>query len=219
MSDYMQEARVFVQSLCWAVNDGRTDDAASIKTALLAHIERGRVPEGWKLVPVEPTKGMWLAGVEAGTEQMNAPPHIVYSVMLAAAPAVPNHSAAKPAKWRPLTSDEIAAEVLPPAEVAMPEPRAWEVWVGICEMLPLKEVFRSKAEAEAVAATVKSNTEVRPLFGDSREAAGYARGLERAAVIAWMHYMDKCRATNTPAASMESWCAAGAIRAAQKGGA
>lgn len=41
--------------------------------------------------------------------------------LLAAAPAAPDHSAAKPAKWRPLSSDEIVAEVLPPAEVPVPE--------------------------------------------------------------------------------------------------
>ena len=44
------------------------------------------IPGGWKLVPVEPTEEMWLAGVRAGTEHMNAPPHIAYKAMLAAAP-------------------------------------------------------------------------------------------------------------------------------------
>jgi hypothetical protein len=44
------------------------------------------VPEGWKLVPIEPTEAMCLAGVNAGTEYMNAPAHIAYKAMLAAAP-------------------------------------------------------------------------------------------------------------------------------------
>jgi hypothetical protein len=47
------------------------------------------VPEGWKLAPIEPTDAMCLAGVNAGTEYMNAPAHIAYKAMLAAAPVHP----------------------------------------------------------------------------------------------------------------------------------
>ena len=66
------------------------------------------------------------------------------------------------------------------APVELPEPRAWEVWWGLGSMRPHGTVFRTKAEADAVAASIKSITEVRPLFGDAREAAGYARGFAAA---------------------------------------
>lgn len=42
-------------------------------------------------------------------------------------------------------------------------PTAWMVWWGISEMRPLDRLFKTKAEAEAVARTIKSNTEVRPV--------------------------------------------------------
>jgi hypothetical protein len=51
-----------------------------------------------------------------------------------------------------------------PAEVPMPEPAAWQVWAGVCDMSPYWPVFKTEAEARDVAATIKSVTEVRPLF-------------------------------------------------------
>jgi len=45
------------------------------------------------------------------------------------------------------------------------KPSAWEVWWGIGEMSRAgRDPFRSRAEAEAFATTIKSNTEVRPLY-------------------------------------------------------
>lgn len=49
------------------------------------------------------------------------------------------------------------------------EPDAWMVWWGLCDMRPHWPPFKTKAEAEAHAAMIKSNTEVRPLYtGDAQ---------------------------------------------------
>ncbi len=91
---------------------------------------------------------------------------------------------ANPTHWRPLPeppeSAAAPAQADRDAPVELPEPRAWEVWWGLGSMRPHGTVFRTKAEADAVAASIKSITEVRPLFGDAREAAGYARGFAAA---------------------------------------
>lgn len=71
---------------------------SAVRAALLAHIERGRVPDGWKLVPVEPTTEM-VAEIE-DVSRIGAvwTAASVYRAMLAAAPAAPDQSATKPAE-------------------------------------------------------------------------------------------------------------------------
>lgn len=116
-----------------------------------------------------------------------------------------------------------------PAEVPMPEPAAYLYTLEYGQTVANKKVSLWKLNypfgvcgADYLAQGDEGVSYVRetPLYahGDAREAAGYAAGMERAAVIAWTHYMDKCRSTRTPAAAMEGWCASSAIRAAQKGG-
>ncbi|MCM2546151.1 hypothetical protein ACVCII_04255 [Burkholderia glumae] len=51
---------------------------------------RAAVPEGWKLVPIEPTSEMVSAGEHvAYSDVAYAPPEIAYRAMLDAAPAAP----------------------------------------------------------------------------------------------------------------------------------
>ena len=56
----------------------------------------------------------------------------------------------------------------------------------------------------------------RSIYGDTREAAGYARGLaeerERCAVKAWMHYMDTCKRNGIGPDVYPQWCCAAALR-------
>jgi hypothetical protein len=146
-------------------------------------------------------------------------------------------------------------------------PAAWQVWCGLGNMQPYWPVFRTKEEAEECAKTIKTYTEVRPLwshasaasqpisaaevpmpepnydgydlidrflrnnlddddyaeyvsglqqYGDTREAAGYARGLaeerERCAVKAWTHYMDTCKRNGIGPDVYPQWCCAAALR-------
>lgn len=96
------------------------------RAALLAHIERGRVPEGWELVPVEPTDEMlavWLTpeqrdgGKSGGNMQPWSRALRFYDAMLAAAPAEPDHSATVPDSpedmWNALHRIDSAAAILP----------------------------------------------------------------------------------------------------------
>lgn len=73
MSDYMKEAERLIEEYGnaeWKVGrmSEHSDDAEEIVTrenaraALLAHIQRGAVPEGWQLVPKEPTPEMLAGG-------------------------------------------------------------------------------------------------------------------------------------------------------------
>lgn len=67
------------------------------------------------------------------------------------------------------------------AEVPMPEPdqfrdaakmvpAAWQVWCGLGKMQPYWPVFRTKEEAEECAKTIKTYTEVRPLWSHASAA-------------------------------------------------
>ena len=132
----------------------------------LAHIERGRVPEGWKLVPNFVTEEMQEAFY--GNTEVTRVGSILnfsagYSAMLAAAPAAPDHSATAP------------------AEVPMPEAveRAMVKVIDTSADVVCHEanddhfkrlLKRSKDSQAELLAAVR-------LYGDAREAAGYARGL------------------------------------------
>lgn len=114
MSDYMQEVGRMADDYAQAVHDGRDEDCQKLRAALLAHIERGRVPEGWKPMPPEATDVMLDAAARAsmqhmldcindpelskkvGSEEMVRLTHASrYRSMFAAAPAAPDHSGAQ----------------------------------------------------------------------------------------------------------------------------
>lgn len=88
MSDYMKEAERLTAAHESAIRQhdrGAEWDEGPAKTlaALLAHIQRGAVPEGWQLVPKEPTKDM----VEAAYDNVTGGGGraAIYAAMLAAA--------------------------------------------------------------------------------------------------------------------------------------
>jgi hypothetical protein len=60
-----------------------------------AKAEAQAVPDGFVLVPKEPTPEMLQAGTYAGTLQMNASPRVTYRAMLAAAPVAESLTAAQ----------------------------------------------------------------------------------------------------------------------------
>lgn len=61
-------------------------ERAEFEAAVLAQSER--VPEGWQLVPVEPTQAMIRAGWKVGLMGMDREgPQAVYRAMLDAAPS------------------------------------------------------------------------------------------------------------------------------------
>lgn len=125
MSDYMQEAERLVSELIDAAHGTVMNEDQSredeTRAALLAHIERGRVLDGWKPVPVEPTDEMlavWLTpeqrdgGKSGGNMQPWSRALRLYDAMLAAAPA--------PDNFRDATKMMAA-----PAGVPMPKPVAY----------------------------------------------------------------------------------------------
>lgn len=57
----------------------------------------------------------------------------------------------------------IRGRATPSSAAVQAEPVAWQVWWGIGEMRPHWPPLKTKHEAEAVAAEIKSHTEVRPL--------------------------------------------------------
>lgn len=75
-----------------------------IRRLAASHVQAGAVPDGWRLVPVEPTTEMLTAGSHA-VELHSHSPRGTWSAMLAAAPG----SAVQPAKMRMLTEEEIKA--------------------------------------------------------------------------------------------------------------
>lgn len=163
MSDYMKEAERLLSEYGDAVSDAvvfaqdpagysmRMEEAT--RAAMLAHIQRGAVPEGWQLVPKEPTPemlaggwGYWLNVMAPGKQRDTAAKE--YTAMLAAAPA--------PDQFRD------AAKMVPaPAEVPMPEPDT--------------HCYDDDEQRDVWSRTYQMLT-----YGDAREAAGYARGLRDA---------------------------------------
>ena len=106
MSEYMQETERLIECLrCSMVEATWLEHRA----ALLAHIERGRVPEGWKLVPNFVTEEMQEAFY--GNTEVTRVGSILnfsagYSAMLAAAPAAPDHSGWSQPEVRALATPE-----------------------------------------------------------------------------------------------------------------
>lgn len=187
MSDYMQET----ERLLRRVEDPAlsTDEYWQARAALLAHIERGRVPEGWKPMPPALTPEMRRAAVEAGTESMNAPAHIVYAAVFAAAPAAPDHSAAtvrignaKVAVFDEAYVADLAEKAATvPAEVPMPKPVAFGVLntalTGSPHRLMMVRIDIPSDDQYGGALWMPLVfAEDAQKYGDDREAAGYARG-------------------------------------------
>lgn len=102
MSEYIKEAERLLSEYGDAVSDAvvfaqdpagysmRMEEAT--RAAMLAHIQRGAVPEGWQLVPKEPTPemlaggwGYWLNVMAPGKQRDTAAKE--YTAMLAAAPS------------------------------------------------------------------------------------------------------------------------------------
>ncbi|WP_257817994.1 hypothetical protein [Burkholderia glumae] len=99
------------RNLVERLRDANRDIFPSHRNGLIALIERltsprAAVPEGWKLVPVEPTPEMVSAGEHvAYSDVAYAPPEIAYRAMLDAAPAAP--VADKPAPTLILTGAQL----------------------------------------------------------------------------------------------------------------
>jgi len=117
MSDYMKEAERLMRQYTTAVLEQNYEAIALYHSALLAHIQRGAVPEGWQVVPKEPTPemlaggwGYWLNVMEPGKQRDTAAKE--YAAMLAAAPA-PDHSALSADRLWPV--DGLYPDMLPPA--------------------------------------------------------------------------------------------------------
>lgn len=162
-AEYMKEAERLLSEYGDAVSDAvvfaqdpagysmRMEEAT--RAAMLAHIQRGAVPDGWRLVPKEPTPemlaggwGYWLNVMAPGKQRDTAAKE--YTAMLAAAPS--------PDQFRG------AAKMVPaPAEVPMPEPDT--------------HCYDDDEQRDVWSRTYQMLT-----YGDAREAAGYARGLAEA---------------------------------------
>lgn len=209
MTDYMKEAGRLVQDLISAVDFEDQSAETKARAALLAHIQRGAVPEGWQVVPKEPTKDM----VEAAYDNVTGGGGraAIYAAMLAAAPA-PDHfrDAAKmvavpaddhiapaihyPECWDTAaypTVESALSEVFAhyrctehdaPAEVPMPEEDGWFCWAGSERgHSPFFSGYEPLAHSERERAFTL--TKMRTYGAACRaagEAAGYARGMKEA---------------------------------------
>lgn len=196
MSDYMQEAERLIGDLISAVDFEDQSAETKARSALLAHIERGRVPEGAKpaawAVSGQDLSDYSVWRNEPDEEQLeilnsqckDGP--IIVRTLFFAAPAAPDHSGAQkhldPDVSRILSDNmhKMYECATAPAEVPMPEPYC-HLTTGSVEWM------RNSPETRTVSATAsgKPNENTRPVFlveqmqlyGDAREAAGYARGM------------------------------------------
>jgi hypothetical protein len=77
---------------------------AALRAAIEALAVHGATPEGWVLVPAEPSKEMHNAGGDVGCGIGGSPPPVswIYRAMIKAAPPAPVR------KWERLTEDEVA---------------------------------------------------------------------------------------------------------------
>lgn len=129
MTDYMKEAERLIDNIATtafanALGEMPSTRHKEARAALLAHIQRGAVPEGWQVVPKEPTTGMCRAGL---AERHDDLAKSIYAAMLAAAPA-PDHfrdaaeMVAEPADPDPLHLSRILHELAGAASLCW-EPR------------------------------------------------------------------------------------------------
>lgn len=203
MSDYMQEVGRMADDYAQAVHDGRDEDCQKLRAALLAHIERGRVADiadriseahdasldedhtGCRAILKECLR-LLAAAPAAPDHSATVPTTRQYYYSTGDCPA---QSASHPEChcWHdegtgPLKDapEKIREWRDKPAEVPMPEPYC-HLTTGSVEWM------RNSPETRTVSATAsgKPNENTRPVFlveqmqlyGDAREAAGYARGM------------------------------------------
>ena len=176
MSDYMKEAERLLSEYGDAVSDAvvfaqdpsgysmRMEEAT--RAALLAHIQRGAVPEGWQVVPKKPTPemlaggwGYWLNVMAPGKQRDTAAKE--YAGMLAAAPT--------PDQFR-----DAAKMMAVPAEVPMPEDDMSDALGELAGVDTHDVNLRDNPESYEILGRLLHT------YGDAREAAGYARGLRDA---------------------------------------
>ncbi len=153
--------------------------------ALLAHIQRG-VPEGWQLVPKEPTKDM----VEAAYDNVTGGGGraAIYAAMLAAAPAPDQFRNA--AKMMAVQPSCMTCTAPAPAEVPMPEPVGWYVsgsdpehaalWRECPDDEQMQVMNQQCDDGPVVARPLVLGADAKRYGAASRDAGaitGYARGL------------------------------------------
>lgn len=179
MTDYMNEAfETWFKHQIWGNEDFKTCLSEAWQAALLAHIQRGAVPEGWRIrrdrgaIVVDHPK---IGGYAATADSESIAATILYefaSAILAAAPA--------PDQFR-----DAEEKVADPAEVPMPEPVAYGIGntaitghtdrlMMVRIVVPLNDQYAETCWHPLVLAD-----EART-YGDAREAAGYARGRKEA---------------------------------------
>lgn len=160
------------------------------------------VPQGWKLVPVEPTDAMVVCGMGAsGREVMELDIEDIYLAMLSASPAAPE--AAKPEVER--------AELLRLAKVAIHECPAhlnqdWQVAaMRVCKGLAALLAADSKAAHELAAMEARKDA---AYLERNRVVAALARvfpsGVARTAIEGWSEDWHGCVYIDLPT-GQASW--------------
>lgn len=193
MTDYMKEAERLMRQYTTAVLEQNYEATAFYHSALLAHIQRGAVPDMYDRI---------AEAHDASLDEDHTGCRAILKEcmrLLGLAPDQFRDAAKMMAAQKPLPSDVAAiladnmhlmyeSGAPAPAEVPMPEPAAHTVWAGVMEKEPCGSIFLSRKTAEEYATQIKSATEIRSLvyqcdartYGDAREAAGYARGMKEA---------------------------------------
>ncbi len=195
MTDYMKEAERLsrtlediAQTALRGVDNEQIRGHLMDASALLAHFQRGAVPEGVGAFRHKET-GQVRYTLTGGEHDEDEWEDVLIVPMLAAAPA-PDH-------FRGVTK-----MVPAPAEVPMPEPDT-----HCYDEDERRDVWSHSAD-QMLAYGVACRA--------AGEAAGYARGLaderERCASVAWAHYMDTCRRKGIGPDVLPDWCCAAALR-------
>jgi len=172
MSDYMKEAERLIHEHEQAIRQHESGEATGLTpsrtySSLLAHIQRGAVPEGWQLVPIDPSPGMLDAAeaVDWGDEDTRGSCCNQWHAMLAAAPApdqLDDTDVADMAQAADATRETSPA----PAEVPMPEPMSDQQVKELIDGVDFKRLVTAD--------------DIFFLIARAGEAAGYARGLAEA---------------------------------------
>ena len=130
MSDYMQEAERLVDEYVKAANSDWACGCHDARAALLAHIERGRVPEGMTVVPETASDAMLRPFYECPPDELQlawqAALLIAQKQSRAAAPAAPDHSGWTQPEVRALATPEEMQRAMSAATVPAEVPRISE---------------------------------------------------------------------------------------------
>ena len=196
MSDYMKEAERLIDNIATtafanALGEMPSTRHKEARAALLAHIQRGAVPEGWRDDVDLAAQMLTWADYDGGlTDQQDREIRAHQKKIFAMLAAAPAPSCAAPA----------------PAEVPMPEPVARMLeWRGRLALspqpsartfdeFPTSETFPAKKDAYWSDGKLLVLADEARTYGDAREAAGYARGRAEAPKIQWA----SCPETGTP---------------------